>query len=114
MNEKCMKDRFVFRTILVIFTVLAFFVFAGTVLGEHNDGTDDHQKSKGDCDKIKDDSHVGNSKIHDVKDDGNENETDGENDDCHRPPAPTPELSTSILMSAGLIGLIGFSRLNKK
>jgi hypothetical protein len=29
------------------------------------------------------------------------------------PPAPSPELSTTILTSTGIIGLIGFLRLNK-
>jgi hypothetical protein len=29
------------------------------------------------------------------------------------PVAPAPELSTIILMSTGIIGLVGFSRLNK-
>ncbi len=29
------------------------------------------------------------------------------------PPAPSPELSTSILMTTGILGLVGFSRLKK-
>ncbi len=32
---------------------------------------------------------------------------------CQTPIAPTPELSTTILMSTGMIGLLGFSRLKK-
>jgi hypothetical protein len=32
---------------------------------------------------------------------------------CATPPAPSPELSTTILMSTGLMGLIGFSRLKR-
>jgi len=32
---------------------------------------------------------------------------------CQTPVAPAPELSTNILMSTGIIGLLGFSRLNK-
>jgi len=32
---------------------------------------------------------------------------------CSAPPAPAPELSTTILMSTGLIGLLGFSRLKR-
>jgi hypothetical protein len=29
------------------------------------------------------------------------------------PPAPSPELSTTILMSTGIVGLFGFSRLKR-
>lgn len=32
---------------------------------------------------------------------------------CQTPVAPAPELSTTILMSTGLIGLVGFSRLKR-
>ena len=32
---------------------------------------------------------------------------------CQTPVAPAPELSTTILMSTGIIGLFGFSRLKK-
>ncbi len=37
----------------------------------------------------------------------------GDTEGACKPPAPSPELSTTVLTSAGIIGLVGFSKLKK-
>ncbi len=38
----------------------------------------------------------------------------GDTEGACAPPAPSPELSTTVLTSAGIVGLVGFSKLKTK